>query len=218
MGRYVVNGWYGHKPANYQLVPLNVVCQTRNLQLREIQYCQDFGTLRLVTNGALHRVGWSEPRRKQRTAASLCFLQFFSVLDGVLVKGLEGGPTIPEDTTRTRRLRINDFCIADLRPDRSRQLAQFRFWRPHFLWIGFCLLASGIIRILDCNSLILRAAQFNYITCCLTVWSLIPESHYIPAYMAGIEFLFRGQKYLVIFGACYLLLVLLLAIPYVQRQ
>ena len=48
---------------------------------------------------------------------------------------------------------------------------------------------------------------------------LIPDSHWhIPAYMAGIEFLFRGQKYLVIFGACYLLLVLLLAIPYVQRQ
>lgn len=36
--------------------------------------------------------------------------------------------------------------------------------------------------------------------------------------MPGIQFLFRGQKYLVIFGGIYLGIVLLLAIPFFQSQ
>jgi len=36
--------------------------------------------------------------------------------------------------------------------------------------------------------------------------------------MPGIQFLFRGQKFLVIFGGIYLGIVLLLAIPFFQSQ
>jgi len=36
--------------------------------------------------------------------------------------------------------------------------------------------------------------------------------------MPGIQFLFRGQKFLVIFGGVYLGIVLLLTIPFFQSQ